>query len=276
MTGKKEVLMGDCFMKSRALLKVGVCVAVLLVPMQLFAVQGPHDISQTLHNFGATGQGAFSALSTHDGGTEEVCVFCHTPHNASSELPLWNRYSSSGGGRTWLMYTSSVTLGTTVKANTGLSTNSPSRLCLSCHDGTTAINALVNTSATGGNVPTMSDPLMNSFYDGVADEIYTEGAGPYLGTNLVNMHPINFSYNLAQQEDTAGLYPINNVKADLKFFDDDNNGEADYLECATCHDPHVNYDWVKVEVDTGGDKRYRPFLRKPNISSGLCLTCHNK
>jgi hypothetical protein len=119
----------------------------------------------------------------------------------------------------------------------------------------------------------MEDPFVDSFSSG---SMWTEGVGPYLGTNLVNMHPINFSYTLAVADDNE-LYDINLVEdGGLKFFDDDGNGTADYMECPTCHDPHVNYDWVGSEVERDGDIRYRPFLRKPNISSGLCLTCHNK
>ena len=254
-------------MKSRALLKIGICVVSLLLPMQLFAV-GPQDISKTLHNLGSEGDSPLTAATM-----DEVCVFCHTPHNSSNELPLWNRYSSSGS-KVFLMYTASSTLTSEVKGNVGLSANSPSRLCLSCHDGTTAVNALVNLAATGGIRPIMDDIFADSFSD--KPGIWTEGVGPYLGTNLVNMHPINFSYEKAQEED-AELYVIADVKtAGLKFFDDNRDGTADYMECATCHDPHVNYNWVGVEVDRGGDLRYRPFLRKPNKSSALCLTCHNK
>jgi len=259
-------------MKSRTLLKIGVCVALLLAPVQLPAAVGPQDISKTLHNLGSQGDSTLTAASPALGGTDEVCVFCHTPHNSSTELPLWNRYSSSGN-KAYLMYTSSSTLTSEVKGNTGLSTNSPSRLCLSCHDGTIGVNALVNLGATGGVRPEMDDPFVVKFSDDLG--IWPVGEGPHLGTNLVNMHPINFSYKLAQDEDQQ-LYPIADVKLDLKFFDDDGDGVADYMECATCHDPHVNYNWVGVEVSRGGDSRYRPFLRKPNVSSGLCLTCHNK
>ena len=98
-------------MKSRALLRIGICVAVLLVPMQLHAVVGPQGVSDTAHNMGylATNPRAWSSANPAGGyGTTEVCVFCHTPHNSSGDLPLWNRYSSSGS-RVYLMYTSSAT-----------------------------------------------------------------------------------------------------------------------------------------------------------------------
>ncbi|MBE9536934.1 MAG: hypothetical protein IMF07_07105 [Proteobacteria bacterium] len=268
-------------MKNRDLflLRIAVCAALLLAPVQLFAVQGPQDVSSTAHNlaYSFSNPRQWSSDDPALGpGTEEVCVFCHTPHNAGGELPLWNRYSSSGS-KPFLMYSSSATLTTATKQNAGLSADSPSRLCLSCHDGTTAINALINTSATGGGRPDFAGTSDTSF---AMTGAYDEGEGAYLGTNLTNSHPINFNYNDAQvEETTAGLKTIAVVKTDLKFFDDDGDGTAEFMECATCHDPHVSYGWLTTQggLPSGtGDLRYTPFLRKPNVSSALCLTCHNK
>ncbi|MEY2686463.1 MAG: hypothetical protein RL375_661, partial [Pseudomonadota bacterium] len=52
------------------------------------------DVRSTLHNLSASGPGTTRASA---GGTDEVCVFCHTPHGASQQdqgggalrSPLW-------------------------------------------------------------------------------------------------------------------------------------------------------------------------------------------
>src|SRR5512139_3149402 len=79
----------------------------------------PHDIR------GATG-----------GATTEVCIFCHTPHGASTALPvvLWNHASTAVAN--YGLY-QSATLKGTVSQPAGVS-----KACLSCHDGTVAVNTL--------------------------------------------------------------------------------------------------------------------------------------
>lgn len=59
----------------------------------------------------------------------ETCVYCHTPHSAGTQAPLWNR----------------ADLGTRVVNGVGVLTNPESGVCLSCHDGS-AIGALINPS----------------------------------------------------------------------------------------------------------------------------------
>ena len=261
--------------KRYLLLKICVVVAVLFTSIQLYAVQGPQNVTNTAHNLGysAGNPRGFSSDDPDFGpGTTEVCIFCHTPHNAGSAIPLWNQYSSATS-KAFLMYTSSSTLTAAAKANPGLSADSTSRLCLTCHDGVTAMNALINTGTKLAGVRPDFVLLDTSFeMTGVYGTIAGgDTEGPHLGTNLTNMHPINFSYSLAAGEDTD-LEDIGIVENDLKFY-----GATDYLECATCHDPHVDYGYYSPGAPSGtGDLRYKPFLRKPNTSSGLCLTCHNK
>jgi hypothetical protein len=50
--------------------------------------------------------------------------------------------------------------------------------------------------------------------------------------------------------------------AGVRFF-----GATNFVECSTCHDPHVDY-------FTAPD--YTPFLITPNTGSNLCLACHIK
>ena len=74
------------------------------------------------HNLSVSGPGPVRALSE-----TQVCVFCHTPHNANPTAPLWNRQLS---GQTYSPYASG-----SLQATVG-QPNGYSRLCLSCHDGT--------------------------------------------------------------------------------------------------------------------------------------------
>jgi hypothetical protein len=61
------------------------------------------------------------------------------------------------------------------------------------------------------------------------------------------------------------LDTVANAQADgVRFF-----GATNYIECSTCHDPHVNY-------SASGDPAYTPFLITPNTNSNLCLACHIK
>src|ERR1041385_334859 len=81
------------------------------------------------HNLSVTGPGTVKATTE-----TEVCIFCHTPHRATGEQPLWNH---AGSAATYTPYSSS-----TLKAAVGQPTGA-SKLCLSCHDGTVALG-LVN------------------------------------------------------------------------------------------------------------------------------------
>ncbi|MDH5546325.1 MAG: hypothetical protein OEZ43_12090 [Gammaproteobacteria bacterium] len=69
----------------------------------------------------------------------EVCVYCHTPHgaNATAAAPLWNRTVTQ---RTYTLYNNANSL-----AGGQMSQPGPNSLtCLSCHDGVTAIDSIIN------------------------------------------------------------------------------------------------------------------------------------
>jgi len=73
--------------------------------------RGEHKDSK--HNLGTTG----SATNTYQfSGTDEVCVFCHTPHGSdtSAAVPLWNRTLANPSS-----YTTYDQLGTSVARRQG-------------------------------------------------------------------------------------------------------------------------------------------------------------
>ncbi len=174
------------------------CLLGLWAPVALHAA----SISISKHNLSSRGVGL---MSSHDG--PEICVFCHTPHSASPQNPLWNRTSS---GVTYTPYSS-----TTLKASVGQPTGS-SRLCLSCHDGTIALGQLRNRSTPilmKGGVTTLPPGRGN------------------LGTDLSDDHPISFRYDaaLAAADGQLRTPPMSGqVHLDAR-------GE---LQCTACHDPH--------------------------------------
>ena len=44
------------------------------------------SVVNSVHNLSTSGPGRIRALEE-----SRVCIFCHTPHNASPQAPLWNR-----------------------------------------------------------------------------------------------------------------------------------------------------------------------------------------
>lgn len=176
------------------------------------------------------------AGSDHDlsggGGGGEICKPCHVPHNAypyagaTVKRVLWNHQETS---QTFTMYT-------TEAGNTG-AIDGVSKLCLSCHDGVTAVDNYGGT--TNGNT------------------LVTGGAA--LGTDLSNDHPIGVKY---PPEDSGGA-ALDGYHAtpsgNIKLF---NVSGVTRVECASCHDPHGA---------GNGD-----FLREPKNGSALCLKCHDK
>jgi predicted CXXCH cytochrome family protein len=251
------------------------------------------NVANTKHNF-AIGGGSAMYQSTQ---ISEVCIFCHTPHNAGRTRQLWNKVNNGASPTfaTFRLYTSSGTL-TTVTRNSKLTASSPSLLCLSCHDGKTAMNVLhsssTGVSASGDGYPAGSKYISQSVsgfaafpmasgptYDfftfsftGPTVALGTTG-GNTAGDNLTDDHPIGFSYSAVLSERAAapgGLRTLANVNGptygngSIRFF-----GGNNVVECSTCHDPHVDY-------SPAGNPLLKPFLVMDNTGSKLCLSCHDK
>lgn len=179
-------------------------------------------IVNTPHNLSKSGTGTIKSTTE-----DRVCIYCHTPHDATSEAPLWNRDLSS---QSYTLY-SSPTLNANVSQPQG-----NSKLCLSCHDGTLALNAIHSSSLPiAGD---LNQPLSNF------------GSSANLGTNLANDHPISFLY-------TSGLDSELKDPSTLASFVKLQNGR---VECTSCHDPHTS--------------DYPHFLR--TSKNQLCIACHSK
>ena len=144
----------------------------MFVGTNLFA-----EVANTKHNLGTTGTGpnTFS-------GTAAICVFCHTPHggDSSASVPLWNKSLSTG---TYVTYDS---LGTSSLEGATAPVGSVSIACLSCHDGTQAMDTVLNEPGSGAVVPSYGAGTWtgNSTPQGIA----------LIGEDLTNDHPIGIQY----------------------------------------------------------------------------------
>lgn len=142
-------------------------------------------ITATKHNLSATGgAGSVNKFS----GTEQICVFCHTPH-ASDALttspPLWNRTMPVSA-----TFTTYDSLGTTTLQGNVLGVGSISLACLSCHDGAQAANVGLNN--VGGSGLTNAAWTAGT-WSGSNGTGKPTGAA-LLGTSLTNDHPVGIEY----------------------------------------------------------------------------------
>jgi hypothetical protein len=262
---------------------VAVALGVLGISVYSYGA-APNGVKFTVHNLSAAGPANRPWQAVNTGGVStEICIFCHTPHNAvPGRQFLWNRNNEVSA---FNYYTASPTLGPTAKGVSNLGVES--RMCMSCHDGATALNSMANPQNISmvGGADELGDvwPTFGDYGPNIG-EIGTGSLGSQTGVsgNLTNDHPVSFSYTAAQSEDTVGLKDMGAANGPLAnglvFWGTNNN-----LECVTCHDPHINYgmsagsrNYTDTDPTYGGDRNYAPFLRRPNSSSGLCFSCHDK
>ncbi len=172
--------------------------------------------------------------------TGELCIVCHAPHGTDQyAVPLWNHNTTSQAFITYTGYKFDALPSITAP-------DGASKLCLSCHDGVSAINQF------GGR------------YQGPSGTPQTLGVhASNLGIDLTNDHPVSFVYNTAlatldgtlKDPATATTSLGGTIATDLL----DINGK---VQCPSCHEVH--------------DKTLYLFGKISNAGSALCLTCHNK
>jgi predicted CXXCH cytochrome family protein len=182
----------------------------------------PYDMINTKHNLSMSGTGTIRAVSE-----DRICVFCHTPHNSAPLSPLWNKTLQP---QVYVVYASP-----TLKAGPLPQPSGPTKLCLTCHDGTIAMGAVLNPAGGIGMLGSGFPPL---------------GSLSQFGLDLSTHHPVSFPYHTALPNDQLAPSP----PFDLVF------GGSDEVHCTTCHDPHNDL--------------YGKFLLKDNRFSSLCITCH--
>lgn len=216
--------------KSSALLGGIIFICFLIVA---FSTEATAGIATTKHNLSASGRYTYKTEAT-----DQICLFCHTPHNANPAVPLWNHtLSPSYQEPEYIFYTSPSSQAPQPTAVLG-----SSKLCLSCHDGTVALGALGN-------------PRHSNLYDVKMGSDCLS----YIGCDLSDDHPISIKIPLGDPE-VHPPSPESPVKLELV------NG-TELVECSSCHDPHDNtYPpfLVMSQVDVAGR------------GGQLCLQCHSK
>lgn len=198
-------------------------------------------------------------LTTKFNGTTQVCVFCHTPHNAvgSASGPLWN-HTGSPAATSYTVY-ASATMSQTMPG-TPATMGSQTLACLGCHDGTVSTGAVANVNGTA----TFTGVGLNPALTVKAGATNVSATGVLTGVNLVgtdlsNDHPVSINYVTTGTGYKA--LPVSGIFANgVKVF-------SSKVECASCHDVHV------PGTAAAGTA---PFLRTSNAASALCTTCHNK
>lgn len=247
-------------------------VAVLVGAALILAGAGgawAQGILNTKHNL-ASGVGASPTGDIKTTGTNQVCVFCHTPHGAADSstvnAPLWNRAVSNTA--TYTMYNSPTLDSAPSASNMGVSL-----ACLSCHDGTIAFDALRNLPGSGGYDPAPSAAgVTNWTFTNAADKKMPAGRITNLGTDLSNDHPIAMTYSAARSpsstdnDETTGFYAaVTNGTRTTVTGGVTTTTVPLYegrVQCASCHDPH------RSNTET--------FLRVTADQSQICRTCHKK
>lgn len=184
-------------------------------------------------------------MTTHLTGSEvnysdQVCRYCHAAHDTSPSSPLWNRDDPSSA---YTMY-SSPSIDMTIAGSPGPQTLA----CLSCHDGSIAVDSFYSHSCPTGDCGVVFMSAIN------AERI--------IGPDLSDTHPVSVTYDDTADTGGAGGSSRFHTKASvlaagLKFF----GAGEDQLECPTCHEPHQQPPYPFMRIDNGG--------------SALCLTCHD-
>lgn len=208
-------------------------------------------ISTTKHNLSVSGPGPVKAVSE-----TQICIFCHTPHNAYPSSPLWNHDPSSA-----VSYTSYWS--PSLKAYPSQAEAPPidgfSKLCLGCHDGTVALGAVRTKRGRGGEIRMVTIPGV------VESGRLRPKARGHIGTDLSGGHPISFRFDESlktRRQADPDLMPLRwpITDPDVKL----HTTQGGYgVQCTSCHDPHLD--------------RYPgsapPFWRKPTYDE-VCMVCH--
>ena len=227
----------------------------ILAAVLLAAAEAEAGLAITKHNLAS-----WSPYDIKAANESRLCVFCHTPHNAeSTQAPLWGHEETTA---TFTVVSSAHTGG---PAEGNSQPTGISKKCLSCHDGTISIGALLNGQTIAMTGSTLDpDGSMSSTTPG------------YLGTNLRNthFHPISFIYEVAAaaaNTDAPGTF-VTPISAYNKKTMLDRYGK---VQCHTCHNPH-NDGGTSTLIGRAADND--PLWRKDLDCNGdnasVCGACH--
>ncbi len=257
--------------------RLGLAALFLLALSPCAALAG---IRGTVHDLSVAGPAGSTYSPYPPDAQQRICIFCHAPHDtyvlspanggpaagvgsgprAADEftyLPLWNHTLQTSTA--YRMYEngpgapqSPASPSASQAIAGGMAPGGTSLLCLSCHDGSVAVNSY------GDPAQLQSSQSHGSTTIRLVYRIGGDGL-------LANHHPIGFDFDLVQAVD-SGIRP-----ADAATFGDGQpvrnhlyGPGSRRMECGTCHAVHGN--------GTGGES----LLWRGDERSAFCLTCHVK
>lgn len=246
-------------------------------------------------------------MDTYRNDYGEVCVYCHTPHGANTtvNLPLWNRTMIN---TSYTVYNQS---GNSTLEGEISQPGITSLACLSCHDGQTAVDSIINMPGSGKYLKAQETSTNTAFLDAWTNprgqdavvhagmreaeclachsqttSIIGAGAADFtqaaIGTDLRNDHPVGITYPERTGDGTGFNTPVRDIGKPI-FFDSNANGRMDSKDVRL----YVTAGKAQVECASCHDPHGVPssginstifptFLRNTNEGSALCLTCHSK
>ncbi len=225
---------------------------------------------------------------------QRICIFCHTPHNAATGAnytmaPLWNRdyVPTVNTTYSWVAPANQVVdgLGNSLIPMTDPLIG-PTRLCMTCHDGVTAVDQ-------HGPAAGLGTAQLNH-----ASGTALASAGR-AWSDLSNTHPVGFLYSAALTQrttselvdpDAADAKYVDQVdalgiRANFTYFGDTRDSVkfikdglyGGFVTCASCHEVHNKDNATNplaAGAPAGSARNY--FLRATERGSALCLSCHVK
>lgn len=233
----------------KTLIRIGPLVLALCFAVGAQAARAPKSaVFGSAHDFKTTG--AFSP----GGASFTLCNFCHIAHKFGSAPTgpgylLWNHTLSNVTN--YGVYTSDSMRSTPTDLGGGQLT--VSNLCLSCHDGTVAVNSWYEPVSGKNFQPLPQGTLF------VGEDMMTR--------DLTKQHPINFTYPDATTAASIGILPA----ADTNSIDGSGNVPlfSGRMQCATCHDPHAG-------PSSGVSLFFRTFpsTAAQTTTGTFCVYCH--
>lgn len=240
--------------------------------------------------------GSAHDFSSYGWSKNQICLPCHAPHQALGTENykagiLWNHeLTKQTKGLKFDLYSSSRVEAGHTDLDTG------SILCMSCHDGTVALDSfggnLNGGQIIGGKYLKGANGDLTGSHPVGTEAVYRTNNDGQLSTSTSFADPKELSangYRVSLRKIAGTTDPITNVTAYTYV-----------VGCGTCHNPHNGLHQANGEgmlrvpnkgnvvvggtsyIDATGAPQlskvvYRPAGSKTTVpGSGLCLTCHIK
>ena len=233
-------------------------------------------ISSTKHNLSSSGGGV-----NKNSATDQICVFCHTPHGAdtAAAAPLWNKKLPLASS-----YTLYSALNTSSLNGEILPVGSVSLACLSCHDGSQAMDNMVNAPGAGGYNAGGAN-FSNGTWTGANQTLgkINTTSVTNLGTDLRNDHPIGVAYCGGGLTGTGNT--VSGTCADLDFINATATTTSDGRLNAQLQTASVNTNqvfWINVDGAANRSKNdislytrtFSGSIARPSVECGSCHDPH--